>query len=156
MVEKSKEILQIRRESLFCHTWGRFHETHHNLRLIVALTMYHSLMVLAMDSTSYYGLSMVSQDTINRSASWNRPQVWQHLGCIPKVLFELTKVKVSMKSLQKSTFGCCFLIWGFSASNWNGSDTTQKMRKLSYHWLENLNFAKLDWSPHFATPSQIL
>ena len=30
--------------------------------------MYHSLMVLAMDFISYDGLSMVTQDTINRSA----------------------------------------------------------------------------------------
>ena len=52
----------------FSHTWGRFHETRHNLRLIVALTMYHSLMVLAMDSVSNDGLSVVSQDTINRIA----------------------------------------------------------------------------------------
>jgi hypothetical protein len=29
--------------------------------------MYHSLMVLAMDFVSYDGLSIVSQDTINRS-----------------------------------------------------------------------------------------
>ena len=52
---------------------GGFHETHPNLRLIVALTtcMYHSLMVLAMDFLSYdgLGLSIVRQDTINRSAS---------------------------------------------------------------------------------------
>jgi hypothetical protein len=54
---------------------GRFHETHRNLRLIVALTMYHSLIVLAMDFVSYDGLPIVSQDTINRSASWIQPQV---------------------------------------------------------------------------------
>jgi hypothetical protein len=40
-----------------------------NIRLIVALTRYHSRMVLAMDFVSYDGLSIVSQDTINRSAS---------------------------------------------------------------------------------------
>jgi len=55
-------------------SWGPFHETHRNLRLIVALTMHHSLLVLAMDFLNYDGLSIVSQDTINRSASWNRPQ----------------------------------------------------------------------------------
>ena len=35
--------------------------------------MYHSLVVLTMDFVSYEGLSIVSQDTINRSASWNPP-----------------------------------------------------------------------------------
>ena len=41
-------------------------KTHRNLRIIVELTMYHSLMVLAMDFVSYDGLlSIVSQDTIN-------------------------------------------------------------------------------------------
>ena len=47
---------------------GRFHETHRSLRLIIALTMYHSLMVIAMDFVSYYGLFIISQDTIYRSA----------------------------------------------------------------------------------------
>ena len=37
--------------------------------LIVALKMYHSLMVLAMGFISYDGLSIVSQDMIHRSAS---------------------------------------------------------------------------------------
>ena len=44
-------------EPSFCHARGRFHETHRNLQLIVALTMYYSLMVLAMDFVSYDGLS---------------------------------------------------------------------------------------------------
>jgi hypothetical protein len=54
-------------EPSFYHTWGEFHEPHRNLRLILVLTMYHSLTVLAMDFVSYDGLSIVSQDTINRS-----------------------------------------------------------------------------------------
>ena len=50
-------------------TWGGFHKTNRNLRLIVALAMYPSLMVLAMDLVSYDELSIISQDTIDHSAS---------------------------------------------------------------------------------------
>ena len=41
-------------------TRDRFHVTHRNLPLIVAVTMYHSLMVLAMDFVSDDGLSIES------------------------------------------------------------------------------------------------
>jgi hypothetical protein len=90
--------------------------------------MYRSLMVLAMDFVSYDGLSIVSQDTINRSAARNRPQVAE---------IHFIRAKTLSRKAGRQTFSIVSMGVYCNCSKWGTSDSSS-LHVLKAAWERHL------------------